>query len=210
VRWFIDQVTEHLARNPQAKFYFAGHSNGTYILGEALRRIPRLACSRVYVAASVLPRIFEWDRIIGQRKQAAFVRCDMGTEDWPVGVGCNTLNRLGMKTIGVGGFEGFEYGDKDHMAFNHFAGGHGAMLADANTGSIADFLLTGSPTETAGLDHPKPSKVFSLFRSWGDVLVPLVIAIVLALIVWLAMSAPYGPVWAVALLWLLWMVAGRF
>ncbi len=211
VRWFVDQVAEHLARNPRVKFYFAGHSNGTYILGEALRRIPRLACSRVYIAASVLPRIFEWDRIIGQRKQAAFVRCDMGTEDWPVGVGCNTLNRLGMKTIGVGGFEGFEYGDKDHMAFNHFAGGHGSMLTDANTGSIADFLLTGSPTETAALVHPKPSKAFTLFRSWGDILVPLVLALLLAGIVAIAVFVPlpYGPVLAFAVLWALWAAAGR-
>ena len=43
------------AEAPAAEFYFAGHSNGTYILGESLRRIPRMQFARIYIAASVLP-----------------------------------------------------------------------------------------------------------------------------------------------------------
>lgn len=219
IPWFIDQYSEQLAQNPAAEFYFAGHSNGTYILGESLRRIPRMQFARIYIAASVLPTQYEWDDVVGVQRQTRFVRSDMGTEDWPVGVLCRVLNRLGMRSIGPGGFDGFEFGDKDHIAYNRFAGGHGAMLDEHNVESIAAFLLAGEPAAIGKTPEAANSGLFQLFSKYGDLLLPLILLVLLAGLV-LLLIAPWlypgsgladsGPWLALALAVIGWFVAGRF
>ena len=219
VPWFIEKAAEYLARNPTAEFYCAGHSNGTYILGEALRRIPRLTFSRVYLAASVLPAEFEWNSIVAHNEQVDAVRSDMGDKDWSVGVLCRTLHRLGMTSIGPGGYDGFQYGDKDHIAYNRFPGGHDAMLKDGKDGnveSIVDFLLTGVPMDVKDV-KPTESWLFSLFAKFGDILLPLAVVIacsIVAVLAFLPMFWPttglIGPVSAVGFVAVVWIWFGRF
>lgn len=219
VSWFVDQVSEQMARNPDAKFYFAGHSNGTYILGESLKRIPRMRFEHVYIAASVLPVEYEWGDAIEKNEQVKFVRSDMGTEDWPVGVLCRVLNKLGKKEIGPGGFDEFEYGDRDHIAYNRFVGGHGAMLTAGNAESIVDYLLSGESAKTADPEAKGVSRLFGVFKKYGDILLPVILALLLVgLGVLLAMPwlfpaigfAMWGPLVAAILLVAGWIVAGRF
>jgi pimeloyl-ACP methyl ester carboxylesterase len=219
IPWFVDQYAEYLARNPHAEFFYAGHSNGTYILGEALRRIHNISFSRVYLAASVLPTNFEWNATIIDQKQVHFVRSDMGSEDWPVGVLCRTLNRLGIKSIGSGGFDEFEFGDRDHISYNRFNGGHGSMLEKSNVDSIACFLADGSRADLS-LQEPKgESLLFSVFKRYGDILLPLVFTAVTGLLIlvsWLPFIAPhipflsYGPSVAIAVAAVGWIIFGRF
>lgn len=216
VPWFIEQFGEYLARNPQAEFYCAGHSNGTYILGEALRRIPRVAFTRVYLAASVLPQEFEWDLIVGHRRQVDVVRSDMGSEDWPVGVLCRTLHRIGVKSVGPGGFDGFNYGDTDHIAHNRFSGGHGAMLTDENAASIVEFLLTGSSADVKHEQRTK-SKWFEFCAKFGDILLPLTLGIGCLFVAGLSLlpmfwpaSGLLGPACALIFVVAVWIWLGRF
>lgn len=212
VPWFVDQISEQLAQHPNATFCYAGHSNGTYILGEVLKRFPRLKFERVYLAASVLPATYPWQQVIGARGQVGRLRCDMGSADWPVGVLCRALHRLGIKSIGAGGADGFQYGDRDVVGYSRFSGGHGAMLTVDNTASIKDFLLTGEPLTRTDLPAPpKPTAAFTLFTKYGDVLLPLLIGLfalgVGALALWL--PAPWGWLVPAALVLLIWVVLGR-
>ena len=97
--WFADQYTQELARNPNAVFHFAGHSNGTRVLGLAVDELPRMAFENVYLAASPLPQNYDWTnkKSDGQVKK---VRNDRGNADWPVGVIAKALGRLGFGNIG--------------------------------------------------------------------------------------------------------------
>src|SRR5436309_1226179 len=52
VAQFVDDYTQCFAVNSHARFYFAGHSNGTCILGEALHNVPGMCFARVYLAGS--------------------------------------------------------------------------------------------------------------------------------------------------------------
>lgn len=227
VPWFVDQYSEQLAQNPSAEFFFAGHSNGTYILGESLKRIPRMRFDRIYIAASVLPAEYAWDEVIIDRGQTGFVRSDMGSEDVPVGVLCRVLNRFGMGSIGPGGFDGFEFGDHDHIVYNRFAGGHGAMLTEGNAESIARFLVDGAPSTIDEAESPKAPWWFKIMRKYGDILLPALLFLLLAsLIILVAMpwicptnrlcvtNAPWlatvGPWSALFLILTLWIVSKRF
>ncbi|MEM1182152.1 MAG: hypothetical protein AAGM22_27640 [Acidobacteriota bacterium] len=219
VSWFIDEYAEYLARNPKTEFYFAGHSNGTYILGEALQRIPRLSFERLYLAASVLPPKYDWDTAINDRQQAKSVRSDMGSQDWSVGVLCRVLNKFGWKDIGTGGFDGFEFGDTDHIAYHRFTGGHGAMLKEGNTTSIVDFLLSSSSAKLDSREVGRPSKIFVTFVKYGDILLPIGLLLLLAIVLVLAtlpLTWPslawhdFGPPMAALIVAVLWIVMGRF
>lgn len=225
VPWFVDQYSEQLAQNPSAEFFFAGHSNGTYILGESLYRIPRMRFARIYIAASVLPAEYAWDKVIIDRGQTDFVRSDMGSEDVPVGVLCRVLNRFGMDSIGPGGFDGFEFGDHDHIAYNRFAGGHDAMLTKDNAESIARFLVDGLPLVADEAEPPKAAWRFNLLRKYGDILLPALLFLLLAGLITLAAApwlcptsrlclAPWltiaGPWSALLLILTLWIVSKRF
>jgi pimeloyl-ACP methyl ester carboxylesterase len=211
VPWFVDQISEQLARNPSATFCYAGHSNGTYILGEVLLRFPRLRFERVYLAASVLPAEYPWQQVIDAREQVIRLRCDMGSEDWPVAVLCRALHRLGIRSIGPGGADGFEYGDLDVIGYNHFTGGHGAMLTTDNTDSITNFLLTGKPLTRTDLPEPAdPSAAFTLFEKYGDILLPLLALMVALLLAGLTLVTPWGWLLPPTVAILIWIILGRF
>ena len=58
--WFQDQYTFRLANHPDLPIHFVGHSNGTYVFGQSLRRIRAMRFDRIFLAGSVLPRDFDW------------------------------------------------------------------------------------------------------------------------------------------------------
>jgi hypothetical protein len=175
IPWFSDQYTQELALNPNATFHFGGHSNGTRVFGMSLSAVPRMSFEHIYLAASALPRDFDW-MTLKSRKQVSKMRADRGLEDWPVGVVAKVLNRFGFKSVGEAGAEGFLYSD---IKENVFAGGHGAMLAPANMQSVGDFLLLGSSAAVPPLPF-KLSWAFHVFRTYGDMIARLLL-IVLAL-----------------------------
>jgi hypothetical protein len=155
VRWFQDQYTEMLASNPRAKFYFIGHSNGTYILGEGLKRVPEMKFKRIYFAGSVLPCDYPWQPRF-DLNQVEELRNDRSSWDWPVGILCSGLSGFGMKDLGAGGFDGFQVNNTHIEEVFYYNGDHGAPLAQKNQDSIIAFILDGKnliPTDLLELSQ---------------------------------------------------------
>lgn len=169
IRWFMDTYSYYLARGPQASFHFLGHSNGTYLLGQSLRRLSGMQFDRVVLAGSVLPRTFNWQSHM-DRRQVDEVWNHRASRDVPVAVLCNALRGLGMNDVGTGGFEGFSADPRIHECFYH-QGNHSAALE-----KIPLVLLTeqvaGKSSPQAKCDHlvQGPSRSFARFSAMSFLL----------------------------------------
>jgi alpha-beta hydrolase superfamily lysophospholipase len=138
VPWFQDKYTEVLARYPLARMSIVAHSNGTFMLGEALKHVPAMTFENVSLAGSVLPTSFPWDDLImsGQVKR---VRNDAGAGDWAVAILSNGVHSLLQPDVGTGGFDGFGGTNVTFVAWHQ--GSHGAAFSDENMPSLARFAL---------------------------------------------------------------------
>lgn len=125
LRWFADQYTFHLARDPERKFHFVGHSNGTYIFGQSMARISGLEFQKVFLAGSVLPQDFPWQVHAEGRIEKLINVC--ATKDKPVAWLCSVLRGFRQRDVGIGGFQGFEL-FTDGPQIRWIEGGHGAAL----------------------------------------------------------------------------------
>ena len=212
VPWLVDEISDKLARHPRATISYAGHSNGTYVLGETLKRLPRLQLNNVYLGASVLPTDYPWNEVIDDLQQVKHLRCDMGTEDWPVGVICKGLNELGVQSLGAGGADEFEYGNLDYVAYNRFRGGHGAMLTNSNIDSIARFLLTSQPMDLDTNEESKGSGFFGFATRYSSTLIVLVLGLALlcSAAIYIVSPAPFGVATSLLFALFIWHVLGRF
>ena len=83
----VRDYADHRVAFPNAAFVCGGHSNGTYILANAMLEYRGLRFERVFLAGSVLPQEFDW-RTIGRRGQVGSMRNDMANADIPVGFFC--------------------------------------------------------------------------------------------------------------------------
>ena len=143
VRWFMDRYTEALARYPQAKISYVGHSNGTYLLASALERYRACRIHHVAFAGSVVPKQYPWDRLRAEGRVQA-VRNDIASADWIVGVFPGLFELLHWADLGTAGHNGFQDDTPKESSFDrYFQGGHGAALNAANHPSLARFILTG-------------------------------------------------------------------
>lgn len=179
IRWFQDQYSYHFALNPKTKFHFIGHSNGTYILGKSLEKVPAMKFERVYLAGSVLPCEYNWkDRFDSDQVQK--LRNDRSCWDWPVGILCSGLRGIGMTDIGKGGFKGFNFDDSRTEEFFYYNGGHGKPLAKENQPSILDFTLRGITSRPSNLlEERQISAKFKLISRLAPFLAPLLLLLIL-------------------------------
>jgi alpha-beta hydrolase superfamily lysophospholipase len=200
-RHFRDFYAELRANHPQARFNVLCHSNGTYLLGRGLAEIPAIRIERVALAGSVLPREYDWGSLAreGRVKQ---VRSDGGSLDWPVGLLCSGLRGLRMRDLGTGGYAGFNSDVVKDVRFH--AGGHGAMLQDANIDSMLGFLRTGE-FEDMGLSAEKaPLAMASNLMPYVAITLAIGIPALLGYFAWYAMwPAFFAVIVIVALLALL-------
>ena len=193
LQWFKDQYTYWLARNPAAEFHFIGHSNGTYLLGESLRRLSAMRFHNVVLVGSVLPDDYPWDACIGNR-QVENLRNDRSRKDFPVAVLCSGMRGLGMRDIGTGGFVGFRNALPQITEVFWYDGGHSKPLEYRNLENLADFVLTKPPIISKSRSlRSRPSSSYLRLSRWAPVLFPLIGAGILALLFyWLF----FAPVWA--------------
>jgi pimeloyl-ACP methyl ester carboxylesterase len=156
IRWLQDQYTEYLARHPDASFDVIAHSNGAYIVGQALEHVPSLRFKRVVLLGSVLPSDYSWEQR-RQWRQAENVRTDRSADDLVVAVFCSALRGLGMTDIGTSGWSGFENsaGVEREVAWYH--GGHSAALARSNLTSLTEFLATGAVGDSLATPDAGPT-----------------------------------------------------
>lgn len=179
IRWFQDQYSYRFALNPKTEFYFIGHSNGTYVLGESLKRVPAMKFKRIYLAGSVLPREYPWQERF-DLDQVKELRNDRSCSDWPVGVLCSGLRGLGMKDIGTGGFDGFNFDDDHTEEVYYYKGGHGEPLAKENQGSILKFTLDGDRSHPSNLlEITQVSSKFQWISRMAPYFAPLLLLLVL-------------------------------
>lgn len=145
--WFLDRYSYHVARNPDVRFHFIGHSNGTYILGTSLLEVSSLMFDRVYLAGSVLPREFPWQRMLA--RQVCTVANQCSSEDWPVGGLCRGLHLIGFRDVGTGGVDGFDELENSlpQAQTLWFKGDHGKPLQRPNQPKIVEYLLAPATTD---------------------------------------------------------------
>jgi pimeloyl-ACP methyl ester carboxylesterase len=137
---FQDEYTEYLAQNPQARFYFVGHSNGTYLFGQSLRTIPGMRFERAVLIGCVLPPDYRWQERV-KSQQVRHIRNVRSNRDFPVSFLCSALRGLGMTDIGPGGYEGFNYTDrrvKEEVFW--YEGGHSRPLDDEHLDALVEYV----------------------------------------------------------------------
>lgn len=152
VRMFMDDYTEALAKNPRAynNFNFVGHSNGTYVLANALKNYATFKVNRVVFAGSVVRRDFPWHEY-NQQGRVQEIRNDVATRDWVVGIFPRFLEIFG-DDVGSAGHNGFiDNIAQENSYTGFFPGDHGAAIQEKYYPSIAHFILTGKniPLELA-------------------------------------------------------------
>jgi pimeloyl-ACP methyl ester carboxylesterase len=192
--WFQDAYSEALARNPGAKFSFIGHSNGTYLFGESLRKIPGMRFERAVLIGSVLPAEYDW-REVFQRQQLRELRVDGSSHDWPVAWLCKGLRSLGMRDIGTGGYDGFvNMAGPEKKEFLWYHGDHSAPLDASNLDALAEYALTGTivPPKQLRAD----AKWFSIVSRAIGLMSPIVAVPAVLAVLWIGWLAPPAVVLA--------------
>lgn len=154
IRWLQDQYAEYLARHPYARFDVVAHSNGAYLVGQTLERVPSMRFRRVALLGSVLPADYSWEQRRTWR-QAEMVRSDRAADDFVVAFLCSGLRGLGMTDIGTSGWSGFEQSGGVEREIAWYHGGHSAALSTSHLDNITEFLATGRIVSSdAGVDGP--------------------------------------------------------
>jgi pimeloyl-ACP methyl ester carboxylesterase len=145
VRWFQDSYAQLLAEYPDTPFHFFGHSNGTYILGHALRRLPGMRFDRIALTGCVLPRDYDWNACL-VRGQVQQVWNHCASDDFPVAVLCQALGALGTD-LGTAGSDGFD-GQLDGLRMRnvrYYRGGHSAAIQKKYLPFFSKFLISADP-----------------------------------------------------------------
>lgn len=204
--WYSDKFITHNPNN----MYFAGHSNGTYMLGRCLLKVPSMRFRRIYLAASVLPKNYDWNKVVGRLQVGHYtpggtwmdgrIHSDGARHDVPVGILASILSGT-SPDIGTGGFSGFDQYDAvltEHV--RSYEGGHGNMLEPKASREEKALVVRKRLTEIAefirsGADHEAPPAkkvlIFSLVsRVLGVVFRPWMILGLVALAAAIIMAAP--------------------
>lgn len=155
-------------------FRFAGHSNGTYMMGRSMLAVPALRFRYIFLAGSVLPTSFTWSTLFA-RKQVGWrtpngrwhpgkVHNDRAAIDVPVGILATFLHGLRPfnQDIGPGGYRGFSEVNLPAEVSDHaqaFPPGHGSALMDhegypPRMAQIATFLATGNVEDDPQYTRP--------------------------------------------------------
>lgn len=146
VEWLMDQYTEALARYPNAKFSYVGHSNGTYLLARALELYPCCRFERVVFAGSVVRRDYDWRRFLGgPQPRVRGVLNFVATGDWVVAFFPKFFQLFKLQDLGSAGHDGFVLSQPDTgvSQVTYVKGGHGAAIVESVWNVIAGYVVDG-------------------------------------------------------------------
>ncbi len=180
ISWFCDCYTQEvasLATLDDVSFFFVGHSYGTYLLAECLRRFQQMRFKRAYLVGSVIPREFDWRTLIVTRGQLEGLRNDCCSLDWPVGICCRILSQIGFRDIGEAGFRGFQVGIPNVVDYLYVPGHHSITLIEPSGRlSAANYLLQN---DNAAPTLVPPVRWMSFASQWA---LPLVVSCLIGMI----------------------------
>lgn len=149
-----DLYTQALAEYPAAEFHAAAHSNGTYILSQAMKSIEAIKFNRLMLGGCVLPRDFDW-HLIWARRQVKVIRHDFTRTDIVVAILCSALAGAGRGDVGTAGYNQFNACPEALHENELPEGGHGAAFdSEDDLMSIARFLLDGEEVQRSDLRPP--------------------------------------------------------
>jgi hypothetical protein len=196
-RWFQDRYSELAAKypDPKIKFFFIGHSNGTYMLGRGLQYVKMMRFERAYLAGSVLPPRYPWTSRVAAGQIGA-LRSDGSSRDWPVGLLCSALSFMG--DIGTGGFSGFQAAPVQLKEYRYYPGGHSKPLEDGtNLKSIVDYVMTGAETRPKDLTI-QPSYWFRFASRALRYVGPVILVLLLLALLYLVWTGVFSAwQWAI-------------
>ncbi|GAA1761201.1 alpha/beta hydrolase [Agromyces humatus] len=193
---FLEKYGDVAVTHDPDNFAFLGHSNGTYMLGRSMLRVPAVRFRNILLAGTVLNPNFDWELLRRRRQIGSYGPNKNGLREWKDGAVHNERVRIdvpvgvlsaflgGLKpfnaTVGTGGTAGFVNADGVVSQDDGFyRGGHAGALSTsemARREEIAAFLRIGKPA-----DHPteKPSDFFG----WVGRVVPMLSWIIIGLLV---------------------------
>lgn len=164
VRDFMDRYTQEIARcpHPDSKVSFIGHSNGTYILANALKEYEAIRVHRASFAGSVVPRHYPWNTIIRDERRLDALRNDIAAGDYAVAIFPKMFEQLHWSDVGSGGYDGFIDSAANELEGRYYEGAHHAAISPRNFESLARFILTGEVVREPALmiTEQKPTWLF--------------------------------------------------
>lgn len=157
VEWLMDQYTENLVIYPNAAFSFVGHSNGTYLLAKSLQEYPMCTFKNVVFAGSVVPKQFEWKKMIANKRICNFYNL-VASSDWVVAMFPKAFETLKLQDIGSGGFDGFTDQLANNYQLKYVKGGHGSAIEEDYWDDIAHFIVNGNTSASIAKQavHKRP------------------------------------------------------
>lgn len=147
VQWLMEQYSENMAKYPNAKFSYVGHSNGTYLISKALEEYPACKFRNVLFAGSVVNHNYDWNKMIAAHRVEKVLNI-AATSDYVVGIFPNAFHYLGFTELGRAGYSGFLENKSKPDSLNQIVsipGGHGAGIQESHWDNIAHFIIEGKP-----------------------------------------------------------------
>jgi pimeloyl-ACP methyl ester carboxylesterase len=125
IKWFCHEFDQIKERFPGITPSVIAHSNGTYIVANALKTYEHIRVDKVILCGSIARRDFDWEPIF-RRRQATMVRNEIGTKD----IWSKWVRWLAWSDTGPSGQKGFsrkhdrlvqkEFADFDHGSFQAY------------------------------------------------------------------------------------------
>ena len=104
----LDKVKPKLiaaAAGDPAEPHVVAHSFGTYLIGSALRKFPEVMFERIVLVGSILPRHYNWDKVLADKPMPFTVRNETGKRDLVVKLA--GLVKCVARDMGNAGLKGF-------------------------------------------------------------------------------------------------------
>jgi pimeloyl-ACP methyl ester carboxylesterase/multisubunit Na+/H+ antiporter MnhB subunit len=164
IQWLVDRYVEAKRLYPNAKFSFIGHSNGTYLVAQALKLHKDIEFDRLAFAGSVVSANYKWYPLLDSGN-VKFVLNVPATFDWVVSLFPRVADALPLQwllgpNLGAAGVIPFK--DKRPKVRNqkYKNGQHGVAIKEDNWEDLARFaILNKIPNDDEALNNA-PCRIF--------------------------------------------------
>lgn len=82
IKWFDKEYTAITTRYPDIIPSVVAHSNGTYIVANALKQLEDIKIDKLILCGSIIRQDFDWSHIFEQRRRVTMVRNEVGAKDF--------------------------------------------------------------------------------------------------------------------------------